>query len=90
MTNVTFWSVSDYSFIGNFYMLCRNFLKFRVNKKVSFALDFEMSAGVQFEGDLGEILALGAEISPCVCVLSYFVKKIDIKCRNHERSLLPI
>ena len=23
-------------------------------------------AGVQFEGDLGEILALGAEISPCI------------------------
>ena len=25
-----------------------------------------------------------------VCVLSYFVKKIYIKCRNHELSLLPI
>ena len=25
-----------------------------------------------------------------VCVLSYFVKKIYLKCRNHERSLLPI
>ena len=24
-----------------------------------------------------------------VCVLSYFVKKIDIKCRNHELPLLP-
>ena len=25
-----------------------------------------------------------------VCVLSYFVKKINIKCRNHELPLLPI
>ena len=25
-----------------------------------------------------------------VCVLSYFVKKIYIQCRNHELSLLPI
>ena len=24
-----------------------------------------------------------------VCVLSYFVKKIYIKCHNHELSLLP-
>ena len=27
---------------------------------------FQVTAGAQFEGDLGEILALGAEISPYI------------------------
>ena len=30
--------------------------------------NYRLKAGAQFEGDLGEILALGTEISPCICL----------------------
>ena len=45
---------------------------------------------VSFDVRLSPITSFLFYLMLAVCVLSYYVKKIYIKCSNHELSLLPI